>query len=102
MRCFDVSNVCHSARRCKHFRKKYLLAMRCHPAYHVHMDKHQARAALQRITNLTHFAKRSKLPIRTLFRLRAGEGEPRIATLVVLAADLKRIKPEMEDEHELC
>ena len=61
----------------------------CHNAY---MNKQQAQSALTDI-NITEFAKRSKVPLRTLWRLKKGEGEPTKGTLALLAADLKRINP---------
>jgi len=57
------------------------------------MNKEEARAALKAI-NLAAFAKRSKVPLRTLARIKAGEGNPTQGTLALLAADLKRIKPQ--------
>jgi len=57
------------------------------------MDKEQAKSALQDI-NLTEFAKRSLVPLRTLARIKAGQGSPNRTTLILLSEDLRRIKPE--------
>lgn len=58
------------------------------------MDQTTAQAALQAIPNLTAFAKRSKVPLRTLIRIKHGQVKAHNATLLVLAADLKRILPK--------
>lgn len=55
------------------------------------MDKHAAKLALQQI-NLTEFAKRSRVPLRTLTRLKSGIGEPNKGTLMLLALDLDELK----------
>lgn len=57
------------------------------------MDKHEAKAKLAAI-NITEFAKRSKVPLRTLWRLKMGQGNPNQGTLTLLKADLKRINPQ--------
>jgi len=63
------------------------------------MDKDQAQSALQDI-NITEFAKRSKVPLRTLWRLKRGQGNPTKGTLTLLKADLKRINPQPVDNKE--
>ena len=71
-----------------------------HVACHTEaMNKDEARAALKAI-DLAAFAKRSKVPLRTLARIRAGEGNPTQGTLALLAADLKRIKPQPKTKHK--
>jgi predicted transcriptional regulator len=65
------------------------------------MNKHEARDAVTRIVNLSAFSKRSKLPLRTLFRIRAGTAEPTAGTLMMLGTALKRFKPEMREPEEL-
>jgi len=57
------------------------------------MDKHEAQAKLAAI-NITEFAKRSKVALRTLWRLKMGQGNPTKGTLMLLKADLKRLNPQ--------
>lgn len=61
------------------------------------MDMITAQETLRRIEDLTAFSKRSKVPLRTLFRIKAGKCRPIAATLSQLDADLKRIKPPMRE-----
>lgn len=62
------------------------------------MDKDQAQAALKAIKDLTEFSKKSRVPLRTLARIKAGRCSPHKTTLALLESDLKRIKPETSGE----
>lgn len=61
------------------------------------MDKEQAKARLEGV-NITEFAKRSKVPLRTLWRLKMGQGNPTKGTLTLLNADIKRINPQKTEK----
>ena len=63
------------------------------------MDKPTLVNQVRRIKNLTLFAKSSRIPLRTLFRIRKNESA-NTATLLVLEADLRRLKPELTEEWE--
>ena len=48
----------------------------------------QLQSALRRIVNLSDFARRHKLPLRTLFRLRVDAKSARVGTLMRINAAL--------------
>ncbi len=56
------------------------------------MTKDQAQAALKDIENLAAFSATSRIPLRTLHRLKAGDGDPGRTTLVALELALSKPK----------
>jgi hypothetical protein len=60
------------------------------------MDRKQVAdglaAQLREVANLAEFARKKKLPLRTLARLRAGDVVPRRATLAKVARALRKRK----------
>lgn len=61
------------------------------------MNKHEAQSALKDI-NLKGFSRHSRVSLRTLNRLRAGQGDPTLGTLALLAADLEQFKSRIEED----
>lgn len=56
------------------------------------MNKEEAQAALKALEDLTEFAKKSRVPLRTLSRIKNGHGEPHKSTLALLEGDLKKAR----------
>lgn len=59
------------------------------------MNATQAKQAVSQIENLAAFARAADIPLRTLFRIKAGSVEPTRGTLLSLSMALRRVKPHM-------
>lgn len=62
------------------------------------MNQSEIKAILKRVENLSDFAKRAKLPLRTLDRLKNGDRPATVVTLQAVTAALRKHKPVLLPE----
>lgn len=77
-----------------------MLAIRRAMCHDRGMNATQAQQAVSQIENLAAFARAADIPLRTLFRIKAGTHKPTRGTLLALSMALRRVKPHRKEVNE--